>query len=64
MKYRNKTLGEYAEERKINSEWEAVKYGSRVNFAERFFNSLIWPYSITKNIIPTIVLMMNKEDKN
>lgn len=63
MKYRNNELGEYTEEKNIKSEWDAVKYGSKVNFAEIFFNAVIWPYSITKNIIQSIVLMINNENK-
>lgn len=63
IKYRTGKLDKYDAD-KINSEWEAVKYGSKVNFAERFLNAVIWPYSITKNIIPSIVLMMNKEPKD
>ncbi len=57
-KFRNNEL---KENDLIKSEWDAVQYGSKVNFAERFFSSLIWPYSITKNIIPSLVLFLNKK---
>lgn len=62
FKYRNKELHTYEIEI-INSEWDAVKYGASVDFFERFLNAVVWPYSITKNIIPSVVLFLNKEEK-
>ena len=64
--YRNNELNEsdnYAVT-KIKSEWDAVKYGAYVNFGERLWSSLIWPYSISTNIVPIIVLMLNPKKEN
>jgi hypothetical protein len=63
LKYRTNKIDEY-DKKSIKSEWDAVKYGSRVNFWERFWSSLIWPYSVSSNIIPGIVLSLNRESKD
>jgi hypothetical protein len=63
LKYRSNKLEESCK-RHIKSEWDAVKYGSKINFWERFWSSLIWPYSVSSNIIPGIVLSLNRESKN
>ena len=47
----------------IKSEWDAVKYGAYVNVGERLWNSLIWPITITNNIIPFLVLTLNKKNE-
>jgi hypothetical protein len=63
--YRNKCLNE-DEEYLIKNDWDAVKYGAKYKFFDRFINSLIWPVTGINNIIPIIVLKMNPrlEDKN
>ncbi len=58
IKYRENTLDD---SENIQSEWDAVKYGASVNSLERLWNSLIWPITITNNIIPWIVLTLNKK---
>lgn len=42
------------------TEWEAVKYGARINFEERLFSSMFWPYSLSKDVIPNLVILLNK----
>lgn len=63
IKYRNNNL-DIIECFKIRSELDAVRYGAKVNFGETFSNAMIWPYVSVTNIIPNIVLMMNKETNN
>lgn len=61
-KFRAGTLN-YPETQKITDEWSAVKYGAHINFYDRFINSFIWPFSLSKDIIPWIVLSLNKLPK-
>lgn len=60
IKYRESTLDDN-EKKDLKSEWDAVKYGASVNSLERLWNSLIWPITVTNNIIPWIVLTLNKK---
>lgn len=60
--YRNNTLKQHEKEY-IKDEWSAVKYGAEEFYVPRFFNSLIWPIKMCANIIPSVVLIMNKESK-
>lgn len=62
MQYRENKLTVYQQE-KITCEWEAVKYGSHEFFWERFWNSVLWPITITNNIIPSLVLYLNNNNK-
>lgn len=50
----------------IKNEWEAVKYGANSRFAERLFDSIIWPIRIISDAIPYLVLKFNppSEPKN
>jgi hypothetical protein len=57
--FRNNKLTE-REVKEIKDEWSAVKYGAEEFYVERFFNSLIWPVKICSNIVPSIVLALNK----
>jgi hypothetical protein len=50
------------EKEEVKNEWDAVKFGANHDAFERFFNSLIFPITITTNIIPMIVLMINKKN--
>jgi len=45
----------------IHSEWDAVKYGSKINFWSRFRYSIVWPYHVSCEIIPALVLFFNRE---
>lgn len=47
---------------KYRNEWEAVKCGARINSWQRFKESIVWPITITQNIIPYIVLQLNKKE--
>lgn len=60
IKYRDNKL-DNDDKKHITNEWDAVKYGASVNSLERLWNSLIWPITITNNIIPWIVLTLNKK---
>lgn len=48
----------------IYDEWSAVKYGAEEFYIPRFCNSLIWPIKVCANVIPSVVLFMNKDDMN
>jgi hypothetical protein len=48
---------------KLSSEWLAVKYGAYTNFGENFWKSIIWPWSLTSDIIPGLVLLFNPKPK-
>lgn len=63
LDYRNDNLETYLKD-KIKNEWAAVKYGASENTIERFFNSIIWPINIISDIIPSIVLQLNKSNNN
>ena len=43
----------------IKTEWDAVKYGANSRALERLWDSIVWPVTTIKNIVPAIVLMMN-----
>ena len=43
----------------VKSDWEAVKYGANHHLWERLFASIVWPITTIKNIVPSIVLMLN-----
>jgi len=62
MAYRQNTLTP-TEQNYCKSEWSAVKYGINKDMCLRFFKSLIWPLSVTSDIIPFVVLALNKENK-
>ncbi len=48
------------ENRDIQDEWSAVRYGASFKFIERFFDSFIWPITLTKDIVPWLVLTLNR----
>ena len=56
--YRQKQLDKH-DSKEITSDWEAVKYGAKVNFWNRLFDSMIWPVTSLNNIIPIVVLKLN-----
>ena len=60
--YRTQTPFNFKHVLTCNNEFEAVKYGSSYNFYNRFLDSVIWPVSITSNIIPYIVLSLNPKN--
>lgn len=63
VKYRNNELSQLnlnkLDLNTIQSDWDAVKYGSKIHFWNRFSDSLIWPYRMSANIVPGIVLFFN-----
>ena len=59
-KFRNNQLNN-TEKETIKDEWTAVKYGANINFSERFFDSIIFPITTISNLIPSIVLLLNKK---
>ncbi len=61
-KYRNKELTSH-EKTEIHDDWTAVKYGSQQNLFQNLWNSIIFPITIASNIIPYIVLLLNKQIK-
>lgn len=48
----------------IKSDLDAVVYGANINRGERLWNSIIWPITVIKNIIPSIVLALNPPKDN
>lgn len=54
----NLTAGEKKE---ITDEWSAVKYGANKNFGQRVWESFFWPITLSKNIVPWMVLTLNKK---
>lgn len=60
LDYRNNILPKNEKEL-IKNEWEAVKYGANENLTERFFKSIFWPINIISDIIPLLVLTLNKK---
>jgi hypothetical protein len=64
IKYRNNKLSDYEKKYFIKNEWDAVKYGANENFRSRICESIIWPIMpliIISDIIPFLVLQLNKE---
>ena len=59
-KYRENTLSQNARG-EIKSEWEAVKYGASLHSGQRLWDSIIWPVTLTNNIIPWLVLTLNSK---
>ena len=59
-KYRENQLTN-DEKNEIKSDWDAVKYGANLNCVRRLWDSIIWPVTITNNIIPWLVLTFNKK---
>lgn len=45
----------------IKSEWEAVKYGAKVNSSQRLWDSIIWPITLTNNFVPWLVLNLYRK---
>jgi hypothetical protein len=58
-KYRRNELTK-DEKREIKNEWDAMKYGAKDGDGVRFINSIVWPYALTNDIIPYIVLKLGK----
>lgn len=44
---------------KIKNDWDAVEFGAYNKCWERFFDSLIWPFTFVRGTIPSIVLFLN-----
>lgn len=47
----------------IKSDWDAVEFGAYNKFCERFFDSLVWPFTFVRGTIPSIVLVFNPPEK-
>ncbi len=62
-KYRTRRLVELNlstnEIESIKSDWDAVKYGANSRALERLWDSIVWPVTTVKYIVPAIVLTMN-----
>jgi hypothetical protein len=62
-KYRSNKLVELNlsknEMQSIKNDWDAVKYGANAHALERLWDSIVWPITTVKNIVPAIVLIMN-----
>ena len=48
---------------KIRTDWDAVEFGAYNKCWERFFDSLIWPFTFVRGTIPSIVLFLNPPPK-
>jgi len=66
--FRNNKLKELAEEGiaisqrdNIKTEWDAVKFGATMKSFERLWDSIWWPLTAIQNIIPAVVLFLNKK---
>jgi hypothetical protein len=62
-KFRNNTLDEYDRKFRIHSEDDAVREGAYGNFGLYIASAMIWPICIPIKYIPSIALMMNKNDE-
>jgi len=49
---------------KIKNDWDAVEFGAYNKCWERFFDSLIWPFTFVRSTIPSLVLFLNPPKKN
>jgi hypothetical protein len=45
----------------IKTDWDAVLFGATMNSGERLWDSIWWPLTAIQNIIPAIVLFLNKK---
>ena len=69
LKYRTKqqTIPESFpanKESKLNNEFNEIKKTISENSIGRFIHSLIFPYTIASEIMPNIVLLLNKDNTN
>jgi hypothetical protein len=62
-KFRNNTLDEYDRKFCIHSEDDAVREGAYGKFGLYIATAMIWPICIPIKYIPSIALMMNKNDE-
>lgn len=46
---------------RCNTKLEAAKFGASFNACGRMYDSIIWPFSLVSNIIPNIVVYVNKD---
>jgi len=53
----------YCDKNNITSEWLACKHGAYYKFGDHFFSSIIWPFSLTADVIPGLVLLINRAPK-
>lgn len=60
-KYYEKKLLEY-EKKEIKNAWSAVVYGAERYWWKNIVDSIIWPFSLSKDIIPWIVLKLNNSE--
>jgi hypothetical protein len=60
IEYRQHKLMQF-EKNVVKSDWDAVKYGASVKCLERFWDSILWPITLTNNIIPFLVLTLNPQ---
>ena len=61
--YRNREFKQFGLGLKdCTTEFEAVKFGSSYNCYTRLVDSVIWPISVTGNIIPYVALKLNSPE--
>ena len=58
-KYKNNELN-ISESSLIKNEWDAAKYGASEFFATNLLESFLWPFNLLSNILPYIVLKLNR----
>lgn len=58
-KFRNKRL-DCSEQYEITNDWAAVKYGANKDFYGRVWNAFFWPVTLSKSIVPWLVLTLNE----
>lgn len=45
----------------IKDDWSAVTFGANYGWWDRFIESFIWPITLSKNVIPWLVMILNKK---
>ena len=62
LEYRNKGNSLFFVNNKIcDTEWDVVTQAAKIDVPVRFFDSLLWPCTLSKHIVPHIVLKLNKK---
>jgi hypothetical protein len=46
------------------TDWDVVKYGANIHMGERLWDSIIFPLSVVNNLIPGLVLLLNKKKED
>lgn len=59
VKFRTQQLTHALERDAIRNDWDAVCFGAQKNAGQRLWDSIIWPVSTIKNVVPAVVLLLN-----